>query len=187
MNPLHEAAAEIQASFAERSWSFCFIGGLAVQRWGEPRTTQDVDATLLTGFGNEEIFVDALLSVFRGRLADSRDFALRRRVLLLFASNGVAVDVALGAMPFEEAAVSRATPHRVANGVELLTCSAEDLVVFKAFAGRDRDWADIGGILDRQAGRLDEALIFRELRPLLELKEDSSTEARLRSLFEDAR
>ena len=62
MNPLHEAAAEIQASFAERSWSFCFIGGLAVQRWGEPRTTQDVDATLLTGFGNEEIYVDALLS-----------------------------------------------------------------------------------------------------------------------------
>ena len=30
------------------------MGGVALQRWGEPRLTQDVDLTLLTGFGDEE-------------------------------------------------------------------------------------------------------------------------------------
>ena len=45
------AAEEIQAFCQLRGWPFCFIGGVAVQRWAEPRLTQDVDLTLLTGFG----------------------------------------------------------------------------------------------------------------------------------------
>jgi len=31
---------------------------------GEPRQTQDADLTLITGFGNEELFVDQLLATF---------------------------------------------------------------------------------------------------------------------------
>jgi hypothetical protein len=40
------AAGEIQAFCQKQGWRFCFIGGVAVQRWGEPRLTQDVDLTL---------------------------------------------------------------------------------------------------------------------------------------------
>lgn len=47
MNPIFAAALEVQAFCRERGWRFCFIGGLTVQRWGEPRLTQDVDMTLL--------------------------------------------------------------------------------------------------------------------------------------------
>jgi len=36
----------------------------------------------------------------------------------------------------------------------------------------------------RRAGRLDSALIFRELGPLLELKEDAEAPERLRKLLE---
>ncbi len=43
-------------------WRFCFIGRIAVQRWGEPRLTQDVDLTLLTGFGEEGPVLDRLLA-----------------------------------------------------------------------------------------------------------------------------
>jgi len=47
MNPIFAAAYDLQ-TFCERAgWSFCFIGGIAVQRWGEPRFTQDADLTLL--------------------------------------------------------------------------------------------------------------------------------------------
>jgi len=45
MNPIFAAAEEIQAFCRARDWRFCFIGGLANQRWGEPRLTQDVDLT----------------------------------------------------------------------------------------------------------------------------------------------
>ena len=55
------AAAELQAFCQTNRWRFCFIGGLALQRWGEPRETVDVDMTLLTGFGGEETFVRKLL------------------------------------------------------------------------------------------------------------------------------
>ena len=55
------AAGDVQRYCQQQDWRFCFIGGVAVQRWGEPRLTQDVDLTLLTGFGDEEKFVDALL------------------------------------------------------------------------------------------------------------------------------
>ena len=187
MNPIYAAASEIQVFCRDRGWRFFFIGGLAVQRWGEPRFTRDVDVTILSGFGGEATFVDALLSGFRARLPDAREFALRNRVVLLATSEGIPIDVALGAMPFEEEAVRRASAFEVAPGVGLTTCSAEDLVVLKAFAGRDRDWLDIEGIVARQGSRLDEALVWRELRPLLRLKEDVVTEGRLHRLFADAR
>lgn len=48
------AAGEVQVVCLEHGWRFCFIGEVTVQRWGEPRLTQDVDLTLLTGFGREE-------------------------------------------------------------------------------------------------------------------------------------
>lgn len=187
MNPIFAAAQEIQDFCRARKWRFCIIGGLAVQRWGEPRFTRDVDLTLLTGFGNEPAFVDELLLGFRPRLADARDFALRNRVVLLLSAEGVPIDLALGAMPFEEAAVRRATSYRVAPGAELATCGAEDLVVFKAFAGRPKDWLDIEGIVTRQGASLDAKLVWRELRPLLELKEDAETEPRLRRLLSGPR
>ena len=57
-------------------------------------------------------------------------------------------------------------------------------MVFKAFAGRDKDWWDIDGVLARQAGRFDVKLVWRELRPLLDLKPSPKTEARLRALIE---
>lgn len=183
MNPIHGAAVEIQDFCRDRGWSFCFIGALSVQRWGEPRLTQDVDLTILTGFGDEPPYVEALLERFSGRRPDARDFALRFRVLLLASSAGVPIDVALAAMPFERRAIERASNYRIGEEAEILTCSAEDLIVFKAFAAREKDWLDIEGIVVRQAGRLDQDLVWRELTPLLELKEAPEIASRLRALL----
>jgi len=44
MRDLFRLANDIQSFCRERVWKFCFIGGLALQRWGEPRLTGDVDA-----------------------------------------------------------------------------------------------------------------------------------------------
>ena len=81
---------------------FCFIGGIAVQRWADPRATRDLDLSLLCGFGNEEQAVDALLKVLTGRIPEVRAFALRNRVVLLKTDTGVEVDIALAGLPFEE-------------------------------------------------------------------------------------
>jgi hypothetical protein len=173
------AAWEVQAFCRNRGWSFCFIGGVALQRWGEPRFTQDVDLTLLTGFGGEEEYVDALLKEFKPRRPDAREFALNRRVLLIETNKGIGVDAALGALPFEERTVQRASGWAWEPNRSLITCSAEDLVVHKVFAGRDQDWADVERVLTRQYGKLDLAQIHEELEPLLELKGEPEALAKL--------
>jgi hypothetical protein len=83
MNAIFAAALEIETICRAKGFQFCFIGGLAVQRWGQPRMTADVDLTLLTGFGGEAPYIDALLSKLRGRIPDARQFALRYRTVVI--------------------------------------------------------------------------------------------------------
>ncbi len=179
MNGLYEAALEIQRFCQQRQWDFCIIGGLAAIRWGDPRATRDVDVSLLTGFGSEADYVDQILARFSGRISDCRQFALENRVLLVAASNGVPIDVALAAVSFEERLIARATPFAFHPEVTLATCSAEDLVVMKAFAGRDQDWAAIEGIVVRQGNALDWHYIDEQLEPLCQLRDDRETPRRL--------
>jgi hypothetical protein len=186
VNLILETALEVQSFCRSRRWRFCFIGAIAVQRWGEPRLTQDVDLTVVTGFGPEAEFVDALLAVYACRIPGGRAFALQRRVLLLESASGVPIDVSLGAVPFEERVVERSSPWEVRGAEPLVTCSAEDLVVLKAFAGRDKDWLDVEGVVVRQGRALKTALVLRELAPLLELKEDARSLPRLESILERA-
>ena len=54
MNSLLEAGLEIQNFLNLKKWPFCFIGGLAVIRWGKVRMTQDIDLCILSGFGSEK-------------------------------------------------------------------------------------------------------------------------------------
>jgi len=179
MNDVIAAALELQTVCQEHKWRFCFIGGIAVQRWSEPRFTDDADLTLLTGFGMEEAFIRPLLQRFVPRRPDAGEFALRNRVLLLKNSLGVGLDIALGAFPFETHTVERASPFVFPTGQALVTCSAEDLLVHKCFANREKDWLDVDGILARQWKKLDIKLVRKELQPLTELKEEPEIMARL--------
>jgi hypothetical protein len=171
VNEVIQAASELQAVCQSQGWQFCFIGGLALQRWGEPRETVDADLTLLTGFGGEEPFIQILLQHFEGRIPEAAQFARERRVLLLRSSKGVGLDVALAGLPFEELVVRRSSFFDYPPKIALRTCSAEDLVVLKAFAGRGQDWVDVERIIVRQTGKLDWNYIWEQLRPLAELKE----------------
>ncbi|MBA3961630.1 MAG: hypothetical protein H0X40_06985 [Chthoniobacterales bacterium] len=101
MNPLFAAAVRVQQFCTSQGWRTCYIGGVTVQRWGEQRQTKDGDLTLLTYFQNEEHYVDTLLSAFRSRREDAREFALRRRVLLIEDASGIPFDIALAGLPFE--------------------------------------------------------------------------------------
>ncbi len=139
---------------------------------------------MLTGFGLEEPYVDELLLHFEARHGGAREFALKQRVLLLRTAQGVPVDVALAGLPLEERVIERSSMWHLDDAHELRTCSAEDLVVYKAFAGRGIDWFDIDGVLMRQGTKLDTKLIIRELTPLAELKEQLEIVDELRKRIE---
>jgi len=182
MTNLFAAAKEVFDWLEGHHVPACLIGALAVQRWGAPRLTDDVDLTVIAEIGEEERIVDICLEKFRPRRNDARKFALQYRVVVLYASNGVPVDVALGATFFEAECVKRATPYEFEPGFVLPTCSAEDLLIHKAFAGRPRDMDDLPRIVNRQLGKLDLARIRRWLKVLAEVKEDPD----LARPFEDA-
>jgi len=171
VNEVIQAAAELQTICQSQGWDFCFIGGLALQRWSEPRETVDVDLSLFAGFGDEQRFTDVLLEHFEARISDAVAFAQERRVLLLRSSKGVGLDVALAALPYEALVIERSSYFDYPPGIPLRTCSAEDLIVLKAFAGRGQDWADVERIIVRQTGKLDWQYVYEQLRPLAELKD----------------
>jgi hypothetical protein len=170
MIDLFRVAEDVQTVCVQQHWGFCFIGGLAIQRWGEPRVTKDVDVTLLTGFGEERPYIEILLDRYLPRIDNVVEFALRNRVLLLKTKTGIGIDVALGGVPYEETLVKRATAFEFLPGLSLRTCSAEDLVVLKAFADRPRDWEDVQGIVVRQES-LDWDYIGAQIQPLAEAKQ----------------
>jgi hypothetical protein len=170
VNGVIQAAAELQSVCLAEGWQFCFIGGIAVLRWGEPRETVDVDLTLLTGFGAEEPFIERLLQRFEARVADAAEFARGKRVLLLKSQHGVGLDVSFGALPFEELMIARSSIFDYPVNTPLRTCSAEDLIILKAFADRPQDWVDIERVIVRQTGKLDWDYIYGQLHPLVELK-----------------
>ncbi len=169
MIPIVRTAKKLQDFFEKLDWQFCFIGGLAVQFWGEQRVTKDVDLTLLTGFGFEKKFIDTLLENFQSRISDAKDFALRNRVVLLQTDGGIGIDISLGAFPFEEEMIHRAEYKEYLPDISLKICTAEDLIVLKAFADRDKDWNDIKTVIIKQ-DKLNWRYINEQLAPLVELK-----------------
>ncbi len=170
MRELFRTAAVIEALCQKKRWAHCFIGGIALQAHGEVRETIDVDLTILTGFGGEERFIDALLKEFVPRRPDAASFAIENRILLVATASGVGVDISLGAHAFEIEACQRAKPFPYPGGVKLTVATADDLIIMKAIAARPRDWLDIEGLIIKQTGKLDWERILAHVSPLAELK-----------------
>lgn len=110
MKDVIAGALELQAFCLEQQWRFCFIGGLAVQRWGEPRFTHDADLTLLCGFGGEQRFVELILKRFSARSPGELAFALRSRVVRVFASTRY-LWISRWALSLSRSARLHALPH----------------------------------------------------------------------------
>ncbi len=183
MNPVFRAAFDLQEFVRDCGWPFCLIGGIVVARWGVERMTSDADMTVLTHIEHDERCIADLTGKFALWFPDSLQIARHSRVLFLKHENGVRMDVALGTMDFEERAIERASWWDSGKGVRLFTCSAEDLIVHKAYAARDQDWADVERVLSAQGAKLNVPQILSELEPLTLLKEDDGIVRKLEHLL----
>jgi hypothetical protein len=163
---LFTAAARVQTDLEKQGWPFCFIGGIALQHWGEPRVTRDIDIAIFTGFGGEATVINALLGMYPARITDARNFAIENRVLLLRFEDGPDIDIVLAALPFEEEMISRSELVEILPTTRIRLCAAEDLFVMKAFADRPQDRADLIGIAQRRGRILDWEAIIERLTPL---------------------
>lgn len=170
MNPREEAAWELHQFFEELDMHYAIIGGVAVQIWGQPRLTIDVDLTAIAPLDQpSSIFIQQVLDRFPARIDNALNFAQRSRVILITASNGCPVDISLGLPGYEDEVMQRAVEFDLELGKTIRVCSAEDLIIHKAIAGRPQDVRDVEGIVYRQRDQLDVAIIRRWLQAFAEL------------------
>lgn len=178
-----EAAWRLHLFFTARAIPYAIIGGIAVQRWGEPRFTRDVDVTILLEPGREEATLRALVEAFPPRLEDAVAFALEHRVLPVDVPGASEADISLGLPGYEEHVIARAVPYDVGGGRAVHLCTAEDVIIHKALAGRAKDLHDVEGIVARQGGRLDLAYVRRWLGELGRVAQDPEVAARFERIW----
>lgn len=155
-----DALSDLTAALAQVPSPSMIIGGVAVIARGVPRQTIDIDATVWAEHVSiEELFAVLAIHRIEPRIPDAAAFATQRQVLLLrHRPTGTPLELSLAWLEFEREALERATPVDF-GGVRVRVATAEDLVVFKAVAWRDRDRADIERLIVGHASTLDMARI----------------------------
>lgn len=179
---IFDAAVEVCKFLEDNHIPYAVLGGLALQHWGEPRTTQDVDIVVLVPSNQEDDLLQAILQRFHPRMADALSFAKQYRVLLVRTSSDVPVDIALGIPGYEEEALRRASKVSFNGLPPISILSAEDLIIHKCVAGRPRDIEDVERVLLRQRVKLDLRYIRNWLREFADIIEGHDP----RAIFEDA-
>lgn len=180
------AVKEITEFLERRHIPYVLLGGLAVQYWGEPRTTRDVDVTVVVAQEELESFLQKTLERFPPRIPDALAFARDHRVLLVKTDTGVPIDISLGIPSYEEEVVRRAITVSFQD-VRVRMISAEDLILHKCVAGRARDREDVERILVRQRLQLDLAYIRRWLSDFAPVVETHDVQAFFEQAMEEAR
>jgi predicted nucleotidyltransferase len=180
MSLLENAAWEAHKFFTDQGVPYAIIGGMAVQYWGEPRLTQDIDLTVSAPLDEQVGFIQAILDQFHPRIEDALDFAQKNRVVLVQASNGLPLDISLGLPGYEDEMMRRVNEIELAPGKAVRLCSAEDLIIHKAVAGRAQDIRDIEGVLIRRGKALDAGYVRRWLKEFA----DATGDQNLIELFE---
>jgi len=168
MNKPLAAAWEVSQFLEALQVPYVLIGGLAVQQWGSPRLTVDADFTVAASLEGSADLVKLMTERFSSRVADPLAMARRTRMMLVTASNGVEVDISLALPGYEDDLFRRAINLEVEPGKSIRLCSAEDLIIHKAIAGRPQDLSDIEGVVLRRGEQLDVAYIRRWLAEFAE-------------------
>ncbi|MCJ7513577.1 MAG: nucleotidyltransferase [Anaerolineales bacterium] len=159
---LNAALAMHDFFFENLKLNYTVIGGIALQFWGEPRFTLDLDLTVEDRLDLGDL-VKMTTEAFGSRVSDPYQFARQHRILLLSVED-VNVDIALALQGYEESLFERSQTYEVEPGKSIHICSAEDLIIHKALAGRSQDLADIEGVIYRQRDLLDVRYIRSWLR-----------------------
>ena len=142
-SPIEDALAALQRALSETDAPWMVIGGIAVIAHGVQRMTTDIDAVIR----GDAVLVRSLLKALRRhqiapRIADAEAFAATNLVLLTrHRPTEVDLDLSLGWTSFEHEALEARVVTRYGK-VSVPMARVDDLIVFKAIAGRPRDIDD---------------------------------------------
>ncbi len=154
------------------------FGAQAVLLHGAPRTTQDIDVTVLTELSTPRLVEALRPSQIFPRIDDAAFFEQTRVIPCEHRPSGWNIDIVLGGPGLEELIAREATTHKL-GGVSVPLLRVEHLLVLKVLAGRPQDLADVSSLLALPGKKIDRA----EVRSLLAALQTGLEEDRLVARF----
>lgn len=152
----------------DRRWAL--IGGMAVSARAEPRTTEDLDASLVVDSDREaeSLSRDLMARGYRMATPPLEQVEVDRMAMVRLIAPGqrteVIVDLFFASSGIEAEVVDAATVLEILPGVSLPVASLAHLLALKVLAGRLKDLADIDSLL-----RYAESRDIQQAREALEL------------------
>lgn len=169
---LEAALADLAAALNATAVPWMVIGGIAVIARGVRRMTTDIDATVR----GDQLSVATLLQALAKkrivpRIRDAERFASESLVLLLkHQPTDVEIDVSMAWTDFEHEALAACSITKFGRANAPMA-RAEDLIVFKAIAGRPKDIQDATTLLVLYSA-IDRRRIRHRVSQLAALAED---------------
>lgn len=163
MNALERAVGSLARFLEAERVPYMIIGGIANLVWGEPRSTLDVDATVLIEDAAWPDLVVKLRKRFRVIPKAPLVFVRQTHVLPVETADGVRIDLIWAQLPYEHRAIARATTEEVA-GHRVRVCQPEDLIIHKIVSERPKDREDVRAIVRHQGRRLDRRYLTQTVR-----------------------
>jgi predicted nucleotidyltransferase len=163
------ASLQTAVTFLEKHGiRYAVIGGIALSQWGVIRVTRDIDFKVLAPDTNYDNISSLLYKNFPEK---ARLDIPENPLIISVVIDGIIADFLLAIPGYEELIIERAI-RRDMGGWSLWICSAEDLIIQKAIAGRERDWPDIEALLIEQHAKLDDEYIENWLSQFTDALED---------------
>jgi len=183
---LQQALRDLVVALGATRVHWMVIGGIAVIARGVRRFTGDIDAAVR----GDEIDVAPLIKALAKkrivpRIAQAEQFARESLVLLLrHEPSGVEFDISFVWTDFEQEAIAAASIATFGT-VKAPMAQPEDLIVFKAIAGRGKDIDDATALLSLYPG-LDLARLRARVQQLAALAETPELGAGLETAITQA-
>ncbi|WP_337871920.1 nucleotidyltransferase [Ignavibacterium sp.] len=155
MNFFENTLKEIDSFCQINSIEYAIIGGVAVVSYGSFRTTRDVDVTILCEIEDLEKIHGLFIQEFTPILNDSLDFFKKNFVLPLKPKSvNIRIYVIAGLTEFDKLMINRKQRKSFGKSTVFI-CSLEDLIIYKLFANRLQDLADVEGLIKINKNQLD--------------------------------
>jgi hypothetical protein len=155
---------------------YAIIGGIALLGHGINKTTEDIDITLMLNLEEIKTVGEKILKQFESIHPNPINFFETNFVLpVIHKETKIGIDFAAGLSGFDSQVIERRV-HLKFGSLILPFASIEDLIVYKLFAARNKDFIDLRNIAQDFTNTLDYNYTRKVLKEFGELERDDMME-----------
>lgn len=177
---LEDALQQVTRFLEDNGLRYAVVGGIALSYWNVSRFTHDIDIKLLVP--NTE-YATARQMLRKGFPSKAREHVPENMLIVAVSVNDVIVDFLLTLPGYEELIIERAVQQDLGE-FSIWVCTAEDLIIQKVVAGRDKDWPDVEALLIEQWHELDQRYVEEWLSQFAEALETPELLSRYLAVWE---